>query len=63
MLEQLRVAREVRVFPILDFSRRHSPHLDPVMRALQERGYVCELVKVDHEFIKDADEMLTARLK
>jgi len=60
MLEQLRVAREVRVFPVLDFSRKHSPHLAPVMRALQEQGYACELVKVDHDFVKDANEMLKA---
>jgi hypothetical protein len=33
------------------------------MRALQERGYACKRVKVDHEFIKDANEMLTARPK
>jgi DNA-binding XRE family transcriptional regulator len=63
MVEQLRVAREVRVFPVLDFSRRHSPHLDPVMRALADRGFACELVKVDHEFVKGANEMLKARPK
>jgi len=58
MLEQLRVAREVRVFPLLDLACRKSAHLDPIRRALDDRGYACELVKVAHEFQRGANEML-----
>jgi hypothetical protein len=57
-IEQLRVAREVRVFPLFDLACRRSVHLEPVRRALQERGYACELVRVAHEFQKGANEML-----
>jgi hypothetical protein len=63
MLEQLRVAREVRVFPLLDLACRKSTHLDPIQRALDDRGYACELVKVAHEFQKGANEMLRVRAK
>jgi hypothetical protein len=58
MIEQLRVAREVRVFPLFDLACQRSAHLDPVLQALRARGYVCELVRVPHEFQKGANEML-----
>lgn len=61
MLEQLRVAREVRVFPLFDLECRRSAHLDPVREALHERGYATELVLVPHEFQKGANEMLRVR--
>ena len=61
MIEQLRVAREVRVFPLFDLDCRRSVHLDPVRQALQERGFASELVRVPHEFQKGANEMLRVR--
>jgi hypothetical protein len=63
MREQLRVAREVRVFPLFNLACQRSAHLDPVRRALEASGHACELVKVDHEFQKGADEMLRVRRK
>jgi hypothetical protein len=63
MIEQLRVAREVRVFPLFDLACQRSAHLDPVQKALEERGYACELVKVAHEFQKGANEMLRVRAR
>jgi hypothetical protein len=58
LLEQLRVAREVRVFPLYDLACQRSAHLDPVRHALAERGFSSELVRVPHEFQKGANEML-----
>jgi hypothetical protein len=61
ILEQLRVAREVRVFPLFDLECQRSVHLDSVRQALKERGFASELVKVPHEFQKGANEMLRVR--
>jgi len=58
LLEQLRVAREVRVFPLFDLNCQRSIHLDPVRHSLDKEGYYSELVKVAHEFQKGANEML-----
>ena len=58
MIEQLRVAREVRVFPLFDLACQRSVHLDPVRQALHERGFTSDLVRVAHEFQKGANEML-----
>ena len=63
MIEQLRVAREVRVFPLFDLACHRSTHLDSVHKALEERGYACELIKVAHEFQKGANEMLRVRAR
>ncbi len=63
LLEQLRVANEVRVFPLFDLSCQKSGHLDPIQEALKDRGYFVERVKVAHEFQKGANEMLRVRAK
>jgi hypothetical protein len=63
ILEQLRVAKEVRVFPLFDLACQKSSHLEPVMQALTERGYQAELQQVAHEFQKGANEMLRVQRK
>jgi len=61
MLELLRVAREVRVFPLFDLDCRRSAHLDHLQRALEDLGFASELVQVAHEFQKGANQMLKVR--
>lgn len=61
MRELLRVANEVRVFPVLAFGNVRSPHLDPVISALQSDGFTAELKKVDYEFMVGGNEMLVVR--
>jgi hypothetical protein len=51
--ELLRVAREVRVFPVTDLSGLPSPHL-PAVRA----SFSTELRRVEYEFLRGANEML-----
>jgi SAM-dependent methyltransferase len=51
--ELLRVAREVRIFPITDLAGRGSPHL----AAVRER-FRTQRVRVRYEFLRGADEML-----
>lgn len=56
--EMCRVAREVRVFPLLDLANRESVHLAPVIAAMETQGYRVERVPVDYEFFLGANKML-----
>ncbi|WP_111495550.1 class I SAM-dependent methyltransferase [Marinobacter bohaiensis] len=56
-----RVAREVRVYPLLGLDGRLSPHLEPVMQALTEEGWQVSRQPVAYQFQRGATEMLVAR--
>jgi hypothetical protein len=58
MLEMLRVAREVRVFPLLDLDLQRSAHLDPVTAELRSADFQTEVVGVPYEFQKGGGQML-----
>jgi hypothetical protein len=59
--EMCRVAGETRVFPLLKSYGGPSPHLDPVVDALLERGYEAEISEVPYEFQRGGDKMLAVR--
>jgi hypothetical protein len=56
--ELCRVAREVRIFPQLDISRRESPHREPLVRELTACGFGVESILVDYEFQKGSNAYL-----
>lgn len=56
--EMLRVAKEVRVFPLVNLDGRPSSHLPEVMRILEGDGFVPQLVPIDFEFQRGATKML-----
>ncbi|MEH2409150.1 SAM-dependent methyltransferase [Nostoc sp.] len=58
VLEMCRVAKEVRIFPLLKISGEASPHLKPVMSELQERNYSVEIKQVPYEFQKNSNQIL-----
>jgi hypothetical protein len=58
VLEMCRVAKEVRVFPLLDHGGQPSPHLDSVCRFLKEHGHRVEIEPVNYEFQRGSNEML-----
>ncbi len=59
LAELSRVAREVRVFPVLEnFTGRVSPHLEPVVAQLQVQGDRVELCTVPYEFQRGGNQML-----
>jgi hypothetical protein len=53
--ELLRVADEVRIFPLLGLDRRWSPHVEPARRHLESDGYSVTIAPVDYEFQKADD--------
>jgi hypothetical protein len=58
VLELCRVAREVRIFPVLDVNAGRSPWLASVLEAVRTLGRRAELVRVDYEFQHGGNEML-----
>ena len=61
ILEMLRVAREVRIFPLLTLDGVPSPHLDFVNKQLISHGFNVELRRVAYEFQRGGNEMLVIR--
>jgi hypothetical protein len=58
LLEMARVAREVRIFPLLDLDGELSAHVTPLRQALEARGFATEIRRVAYEFQKGGDRML-----
>ncbi len=56
--EMLRVADEVRIFPLLTLENELSPHVEPVKRHLASKGYTVTIEKSGYEFQKGGDEMM-----
>ena len=54
----LRVAREVRIFPLLTLGRRPSPHVGPIRTLVAGWGWRAEVCGVPYEFQRSGDEML-----
>ncbi len=61
MQELCRVAKEVRVYPLLSLDGNESEHLNPVMSALSENGKEVFLKPVKYQFQKGATKMLVAK--
>jgi hypothetical protein len=56
--EMCRVAREVRIYPLLDLTNQESVHVEPVIHAMKKVGWSAERVLVDYEFLRGANQML-----
>lgn len=54
-LELLRVANELRIFPLVTLERRWSRHVQPVTSALEAAGFLVEVVAVPYEFQRAED--------
>lgn len=61
VLEMLRVATEVRIFPLLTLMLDRSPHLQPLIAELQAKGFWVSIEKVEYELQKGGNEMLRVR--
>ncbi len=56
--EMLRLAPEVRIFPLLELGSRPSRHLSGVMAALENQGYRLRVEATDYEFQKGGNQLL-----
>lgn len=59
ILEMLRVAKEVRVFPLVEnFSGEISAYLQPLCQHIKAKGYKVTIKPVNYEFQKGGNQML-----
>lgn len=56
--ELCRVARDVRVFPLLVLGGNRSPFVEPIVDDLRREGIRADIERVPYEFRRDANEML-----
>jgi sugar/nucleoside kinase (ribokinase family) len=59
-LEMLRIASEVRIFPLLTLNGRPSPHLDHLKQTLPTHGVHFEIQTVNYEFQVGGNKILRA---
>lgn len=59
--EMLRIATEVRIFPLLTLDLKRSPYLDSIMETLRDHGFHPSIQKVEYELQKGGNEMLVIR--
>lgn len=62
MMELARVAKEVRIYPLVTLKGIASPHLQPVVNHLSAQGFKVELVDSKYQFQKGAEKMLVVRV-
>ncbi len=58
VLELLRVAREVRIFPLITLSQEQSPHLAPLLNDLSRSGHAVRIETVSYQLQKGGNTML-----
>jgi SAM-dependent methyltransferase len=61
LTEMLRVAGEVRVFPLCTLDGTPSPHLNLVTARLEKSGFEADICRVDYEFQRGATQMLRVK--
>ncbi len=59
--EMGRVAREVRIFPLLALGAKRSSYVDPVCQRLQEAGCCVTIEPVAYEFQRGGNQMMRVR--
>ena len=58
ILEMLRVAKEVRIFPLMTLKNEPSPYVEKIVEELEKLGYVAQVLKTNYEFQQGANKML-----
>lgn len=61
MGEMCRVAREVRVFPLLALGATPSPHVGPIVDEFRDRGFSVSIEYVPYEFQRGGNQMMRIR--
>lgn len=56
--EMLRIAKEVRIFPLLELGGRKSPYIEDVMEMFKQKGYNVTIPNVNYEFQRGGNRML-----
>jgi len=59
--ELCRVAREVRIFPLLDMDCQRSAHISPLLEEFSQMGRPVEILEVPYEFQRGGNRMMQIR--
>jgi len=59
--EMLRVAKEVRIFPLVDLNAKKSPYVEQIIAEFNNDNFSAKEIKVNYEFQKMADKMLVIK--
>jgi hypothetical protein len=59
--EMCRVAREARIFPLLELGAAKSRHIENVIARLKSEGFTAVIEAVPYEFQRGGDQMLKVR--
>jgi SAM-dependent methyltransferase len=59
--EMCRVAREARIFPLLNYNAKPSPFVEPLLKVLADAGYNTSVEVVPYEFQRGGNQMLRVR--
>ena len=58
ILDMLRVAGEVRVFPLVTLMLKPSPYVEPLLQELQSLGYTAQIHTVQYELQRGGNQLL-----
>ncbi len=58
IFEMLRIAKEVRIFPLLTLMLKPSPYLDSMILELRAKGFVTEISEKHYELQRGGNQML-----
>lgn len=61
IIEMLRVAREVRVFPLMTLMLQPSPYVGPLIEELQALGYMAQIQTVQYQLQRGGNQMLCVK--
>lgn len=56
--EMLRIAQEIRIFPLIDLMLKPSPHLEKIIKYYADKGYKINIEKVQYELQPGGNQML-----
>ncbi|RCJ26599.1 SAM-dependent methyltransferase [Nostoc sp. ATCC 43529] len=56
--EMLRIAQEIRIFPLIDLMLKPSPHLEKLIKYYTDQGYKINIEKVEYELQPGGNKML-----
>lgn len=59
----IRIAREIRIFPLVNVNAEPSWYVEYIKKELVKKSYKISIEKVDYEFQKGGNEMLKIILK
>ena len=63
ILEMCRVSKnEVKIFPLLDLKNQKSEYLKSILKILENKGFEAKIIKINYEFQKGANEMLSIKM-